>query len=150
MEEQDVAPTVVLAPPTEKKIRMKSPSPGFRGRSQTPVRGRSMTPLMRFSEKSATPIDPSTWRSITPFIQREEIEKTPFEIGSNIILQLASYKAIIDKACVMDISAEEEPPAKYIISEHSVIDRAAVMDISNVSWKKLCMNLCNVCKHFIK
>lgn len=134
MEEQDVAPTVPLAPPTEKKIRMKSPSPGtWRGRSQTPVRGRSMTPLMRFREKSATPMDPATWRSITPFIQREEIEKTPFEIGSNIILQLASYKAIIDKACVMDISAEEEPQAKYILSEHSVIDRAAVMDISNVS-----------------
>lgn len=150
MEEQDVAPTVTLAPPTEKKIRMKSPSPGLRGRSQTPVRGRSMTPLMRFREKSATPMDPATWRSITPFIQREEIEKTPFEIGSNIILQLASYKAIIDKACVMDISAEEEPPAKYIISEHSVIDRAAVMDISNVSLKKLCVHLCNVCKHFIK
>ncbi len=138
MEEQDVAPTTILAPPTEKKIRMKSPSPvsGWRGRSQTPVRGRSMTPLMRFREKSATPMDPATWRSITPFLQREEVEKTPFEIGSNIILQLASYKAIIDKACVMDISAEEESPAKYILSEHSVIDRAAVMDISNVSCAK--------------
>lgn len=122
------APTQ-LAPPTPKVIRMKSPSPGFRGRSQTPVRGRSTTPLMRYREKSETP---SAWRSITPFISREEKEKTPFEIGPNILLQLASYKAIIDKALVMDISMEEEAPAKFIISEQSVIDRAAVMDISNV------------------
>lgn len=119
------APTY-LQPPTPKVIRMRSPS---RGRSQTPVRGRSQTPLMRYREKSETP---SAWRSITPFITREEKEKTPFEIGPNILLQLASYKAIFDKALVMDISMEEEPPAKYIISEHSVIDRAAVMDISNV------------------
>lgn len=119
------APTL-LQPPTPKVIRMRSPS---RGRSQTPVRGRSQTPLMRYREKSETP---SAWRSITPFITREEKEKTPFEIGPNILLQLASYKAIFDKALVMDISMEEEAPAKYIISEHSVIDRAAVMDISNV------------------
>lgn len=120
----------LLNPVIEKRIiRMRSPSPGFRGRSMTPIRGRSMTPLQRYREKSATP---SAWRSITPFISREEKEKTPFEIGPNIIQQLASYKAIIDKALVMDISMEEEPPAKYILSEHSVIDRAAVMDLSNV------------------
>lgn len=132
MEEQGdtaVLPAPTLAPPTPKVIRMKSPSPGYRGRSQTPVRGRSQTPLMRYREKSETP---SAWRSITPFISREEKEKTPFEIGPNILLQLASYKAIIDKALVMDISMEEEAPAKFIISEQSVIDRAAVMDISNV------------------
>lgn len=32
----------------------------------------------------------------------------------------------------MDISVEEERPAKFILSEHSVIDRAAIMDLSNV------------------
>lgn len=118
------------APIIEKRIiRMRSPSPSFRGRSMTPIRGRSVTPLQRFREKSATP---SAWRSITPFISREDKEKTPFEIGPNIIQQLASYKAIIDKALVMDISLEEEAPAKYIISEQSVIDKAAVMDLSNV------------------
>lgn len=129
-EVEEAAPAV--RPPTEKKIRILSPGPSsFRGRSATPNRGRSMTPLMRFREKSCTP---SAWRSITPFLTREEKEKTPFEIGPNILLQLASYQAIFDKALVMDITAEEEPPSKYIISEHSVIDRAAIMDISNVEY----------------
>lgn len=88
-----------------------------------------MTPYQLFREKSAVPME---WRSITPFISRDDKEKTPFELGSNIIQQLASYHAIIDKACVMDISLDEERPAKFLISEHSVIDRAAVMDLSNV------------------
>lgn len=121
--------------PRPLRMRMRSPSPFSRGRSQTPVRGRSMTPYQLFREKSATPsgeYSSSAWRSITPFISREEKEKTPFEIGPNILLQLASYKAIIDKALVMDISLEEERPAKYILSEQSVIDKAAVMDLSNV------------------
>lgn len=111
-------------------IRMRSPSP-FRRRSQTPIRGRSMTPYQLFRDKSETP---SAWRSITPFLSREEKEKTPFEIGPNILQQLASYQAIIDRALVMDISLEpeEQKPAKFILSEHSVIDRAAVMDLSNV------------------
>lgn len=117
-----------LRVPERRVIRMRSPSP-FRDRSMTPVRGRSVTPFQLYREKSATP---SAWRSITPFISREEKEKTPFEIGPNILQQLASYKAIIDKALVMDISLEEELPAKFILSEHSVIDRAAVMDLSNV------------------
>lgn len=135
MADVQVQPSL-LQPPTEKRVlRIRSPSPGgLRGRSQTPIRGgRSMTPLMRFREKSATPSDqPSVWRSITPFIQREEKEKTPLEIGQNIILNLASYKAIIDKALVMDISLDEESPVNFILSEHSVIDRAAIMDLSNV------------------
>lgn len=115
--------------PERRVIRMRSPSPGLRGRSMTPVRGRSVTPFQLYREKSATP---SAWRSITPFLSREEKERTPFEIGPNILQQLASYQAIFDKALVMDISMEEEPPAKFILSEHSVIDRAAVMDLSNV------------------
>lgn len=130
-EKREMTPSSLLVPGTERRMqmRMRSPSPSFRGRSQTPIRGRSMTPLQLFREKSCTP---SAWRSITPFISREEKEKTPFEIGANIIQQLASYQAIIDKALVMDISLEEEHPAKFILSEHSVIDRAAVMDLSNV------------------
>lgn len=131
----DKVPEVVLPTlqiPEKRIIRMRSPSP-FRGRSMTPVRGgRSMTPLAAYRnlrEKSETP---SVWRSITPFISREDKEKTPFEIGPNILQQLASYKAIIDKALVMDISLEEERPAKYILSDQSVIDKAAVLDLGNV------------------
>lgn len=135
LEKRETTPGGLHVPTFEKRImRMRSPSPSFRARSQTPVRGdvrerRSMTPYQLFREKSAVPTE---WRSITPFIQREEKEKTPFELGANIIQQLASYQAIIDKALVMDISLEEERPAKFILSEHSVIDRAAVMDLSNV------------------
>lgn len=129
LEKRETTPSL-LAPALEKRIiRMRSPSPFLRERSQTPVRGRSMTPYQLFREKSATP---SVFRCITPFLSREDKEKTPFEIGPNILQQLASYKAIIDKALVMDISMEEERPAKFILSEHSVIDRAAVMDLSNV------------------
>lgn len=129
-EKRETTPSALHVPNVGRRImRMRSPSPGLRDRSQTPIRGRSMTPLQLFREKSATP---SAWRSITPFISREEKEKTPFEIGPNILQQLASYKAIIDKALVMDISLEEEAPAKFILSEQSVIDKAAVMDLSNV------------------
>lgn len=131
-ERREMTPSSLQLPNIEKRIiRMRSPSPGLRGRSMTPIRGRSMTPFQLYREKSATP---SVWRSITPFISREEKERTPFEIGPNILLQLASYKAIIDRALVMDISLEEtaQAPAKFILSEHSVIDRAAVMDLSNV------------------
>lgn len=130
-EKRETTPSSLHLPNSERRLqmRMRSPSPSLRGRSQTPIRGRSMTPLQLFREKSATP---SAWRSITPFISREEKEKTPFEIGPNILQQLASYKAIIDRALVMDISLEEEAPAKFILSEQSVIDKAAVMDLSNV------------------
>lgn len=113
--------------------RLRSPSP-IRGRSQTPSSrsGRSVTPLMRFREKSATPSSVVNWRSITPFLVRDELEKTSYEIGPNILLQLASIKSIFDKALIMDISDVEQLPAKYIITEHSVFDRAAIMDISKV------------------
>lgn len=133
-EVRETTPSLLNAPVIEKRIiRMRSPSP-FRARSMTPIRGRSMTPFQLYREKSETPGAEtlSAWRSITPFISREQKEKTPFEIGPNILMQLASYKAIIDKALVMDISLDEEPQAKTILSEHSVIDRAAVMDLSNV------------------
>lgn len=129
VERRETTPSLLNVPSERKVIRMRSPSPGFRGRSMTPIRGRSMTPFQLYREKSATP---SAWRSITPFLSRDQKEKTPFEIGPNILQQLASYQAIFDKALVMDISMEEEPPAKYILSEQSVIDKAAVMDLSNV------------------
>lgn len=128
LEKRETTPSL-LQVPERRVIRMRSPS---RGRSQTPMRGRSMTPLQLFREgKEGTP---SVWRSITPFLSREDKEKTPFEIGTNILQQLASYSAIIDRALVMDLSLEEDEqkPAKFILSEHSVIDRAAVMDLSNV------------------
>lgn len=132
MEKAPEAALPTLQVPEKRIIRMRSPSP-FRGRSMTPVRGgRSMTPLAAYRclrDKSETP---SVWRSITPFISRDDKEKTPFEIGPNILQQLASYKAIIDKALVMDISLEEERPAKYILSDQSVIDKAAVLDLGNV------------------
>lgn len=115
--------------PEKRIIRIRSPSP-FRGLSERG--GRSMTPLAAYRsihDKSETA---AVWRSITPFLSRDEKEKTPFEIGPNILQQLASYKAIIDKALVMDISLDEERPAKYILSDQSVIDKAAVLDLGNV------------------
>lgn len=122
----------LLQVPERRVIRIRSPSP-FRGRSMTPVRGgRSMTPLAAYRtirDKSETP---SVWRSITPFISRDEKEKTPFEIGTNILQQLASYQAIFDKALVMDISLEEERPARFILSDASVIDKACILDLGNV------------------
>lgn len=133
MIEKVADPTVSLLQVPEKRvIRIRSPSP-FRGRSMTPVRGgRSMTPLAAYRtirDKSETP---SVWRSITPFISRDEKEKTPFEIGTNILQQLASYQAIFDKALVMDISLEEERPARFILSDASVIDKACILDLGNV------------------
>lgn len=121
------APAAAL-PPVKKK--------GVRGRSATPLRGRSMTPLQRHREKSATPSGTGVapWRSITPFLNRDEKEKTPFELGPNLLLQLASYQAIFDKALVMDISGIEEPRAKYITSDNCVVDKATLMDISNVEY----------------
>lgn len=140
---EDIDPNAFMAaaaqlPPTDKRVRLQSPPPqhGLRGRSSTPRRVRSLTPLLRhLRDKSSTPRSvASSWRSITPFLKRDEKERTPYEIGPNIIMQLASYQAIFDKALVMDISREEEPPAKYIQSEHSVFDRACIMDISNVEY----------------
>lgn len=115
-------------PPVEKKKR------AGRGRSATPLRGRSVTPLMRHREKSCTPGGGASWRSITPFLRREDKEKTPFELGPNILLQLASFQAIFDKALVMDVSEQEEPRAKYLTCDHAVVDKAFIMDISNVEY----------------
>lgn len=130
MSEEPSAPSTVtfseLPPPVPHSLH---------GRSLTPRRVRSLTPLQRHvREKSGTPVSAASFRSITPFLKRVDKECTPFELGPNILLQLASYQAIFDKALVMDISGVEEPPAKYILSEQSVFDKAAIMDISNVEY----------------
>ncbi|XP_065370324.1 muscle M-line assembly protein unc-89 isoform X7 [Calliphora vicina] len=122
-----------LQVPVQKKRKLKSPTPGsLRGRSATPIRGRSQTPFTLYmTRRSATP---STWRSITPFLKREEKEKTPFELGRDIRTLLTCNTAVFDRALVMDISEplEAQKPIRYITSDLSVIDRAAVMDVSNV------------------
>lgn len=122
-----------LAVPVQKRRKVKSPTPGtLRGRSATPIRGRSQTPFSLYlNRRSATP---STWRSITPFLKREEREKTPFELGKDIKTQITCNKAVFDRALIMDITESEEiqKPVRYITTDMSVIDRAAVMDVSNV------------------
>ncbi|KAH8390355.1 hypothetical protein KR200_010964 [Drosophila serrata] len=122
-----------LQVPTQKKRKLKSPTPGsLRGRSATPIHGRSQTPFTLYmTRRSATP---STWRSITPFLKREEKEKTPFELGRDIKSQTTCNIAVFDRALVMDISEplDVQKPVRYITSDLSVIDRAAVMDVSNV------------------
>lgn len=128
--EDDVA-TDLPAPPHPATTHRTPGHRRSRGRSATPLRSRSMTPLMLHQEKSNTPV---MWRSITPFLDREQHEKTPFELGNNILLQLASYQAIFDQALVMDISQPAEKPAKIILSEHSALDRASIMDISCIEY----------------
>lgn len=122
-----------LQVPKQMKRKLKSPTPGsLRGRSATPIHGRSQTPFTLYmTRRSATP---STWRSITPFLKREEKEKTPFELGRDIKSQTTCNIAVFDRALVMDISEpmDVQKPVRYITSDLSVIDRAAVMDVSNV------------------
>uniref|UniRef100_A0A1B0BT08 Ig-like domain-containing protein n=1 Tax=Glossina palpalis gambiensis TaxID=67801 RepID=A0A1B0BT08_9MUSC len=128
---ESVPPQDTLQVPTQKRRKLKSPTP-LRGRSATPIHGRSQTPFSLYMiRRSATP---STWRSITPFLKREEKEKTPFELGRDILTQITCNKAVFDRALIMDISEPEETqkPVRYITSDMSVIDRAAVMDVSNV------------------
>uniref|UniRef100_A0A6P4FIV9 Muscle M-line assembly protein unc-89-like isoform X2 n=1 Tax=Drosophila rhopaloa TaxID=1041015 RepID=A0A6P4FIV9_DRORH len=132
--EPEAAPAQdTLQVPTQKKRKLKSPTPGsLRGRSATPIHGRSQTPFTLYMvRRSATP---STWRSITPFLKREEKEKTPFELGRDIKSQTTCNIAVFDRALVMDISEplDVQKPVRYITSDLSVIDRAAVMDVSNV------------------
>lgn len=128
--ESTPAPQDTLQLP-KKRRQIKSPTPGsIRGRSMTPIHGRSRTPFdLYLTRRSGTP---TTYRSITPFLKRDDKEKTPFELGTDIHTQLISNYAVFDKACYMDITEPEEPPIRYITSDMSVIDRAAVMDVSNV------------------
>ncbi|XP_035890512.1 muscle M-line assembly protein unc-89 [Anopheles stephensi] len=60
-------------------------------------------------------------------------EKSPFEIGENRNVQVASCKAIIDKALVMDVSGGVTNVDEYIslfFSSGCVIDEASCKDIS--------------------
>lgn len=70
-------------------------------------------------------------RSCTPLIQRADRETTPFELTQNVQHQLVSSLCVLDKALVMDITAEKEDnPVEVLTSDFSVFDHAAVMDIS--------------------
>lgn len=66
-------------------------------------------------------------------------EPSPLELGDSVNLQIASSSAIIDKACVMDIStANVTNVDEYIqlfLTEYCVIDRAAFEDVSEPSVK---------------
>lgn len=75
---------------------------------------------------------PQHERPISPeYFKRE---KSPFELGDSVNLQVYSSNAIIDKASVMDISnVEVKNVDEYIqlfLTEYCVIDRAGIEDIS--------------------
>lgn len=75
---------------------------------------------------------PQHARPISP--EHFKREKSPFELGDSVNLQVYSSNAIIDKASVMDISnVEVKNVDEYIqlfLTEYCVIDRAGIEDIS--------------------
>lgn len=64
-------------------------------------------------------------------------EPSPFELGESVNLQVASSSAIIDKACVMDISSGDvsnvDDFIQLFLTEYCVIDRACYEDVSEPS-----------------
>lgn len=64
-------------------------------------------------------------------------EPSPFELGESVNLQVASSSAIIDKACVMDISSSDvrnvDEYIQLFLTEYCVIDRACYEDVSEPS-----------------
>lgn len=64
-------------------------------------------------------------------------EVSPFELGESVNLQIASSSAIIDKACVMDISSSDvrnvDEYIQLFLTEYCVIDRACYEDVSEPS-----------------
>lgn len=68
-------------------------------------------------------------------------EPSPLELGNSVNLQIASSSAIIDKACVMDISTSNvtnvDEYIQLFLTEYCVIDRAAFEDVSEPSVKIL-------------
>lgn len=83
-------------------------------------------------EKLAVPEEPK----INRYLKRE---KSPFEVGDKKELQVASSHAIIDKACVMDISGGAAGVAgkvdEYInllFTDYCSLDKASCADISEV------------------
>ncbi|XP_058839234.1 palladin-like isoform X1 [Topomyia yanbarensis] len=86
-------------------------------------------------ERNSRSVSISRLKSNDPL--RKEImfirDKSPFEIGRDRNLQLASSKAIIDKALIMDISGGITRVDEYVslfFSPECVIDEAACNDIS--------------------
>lgn len=62
-------------------------------------------------------------------------EKSPFEIGEKPNVQVASSKAIIDKAAIMDISGGVTNVDEYInlfFTDFCALDKASCADISDV------------------
>lgn len=83
-------------------------------------------------ETLAVPEEPK----INRYLKRE---KSPFEVGDRKELQVASSNAIIDKACVMDISGGSAIVAgkvdEYInllFTDYCTLDKASCADISEV------------------
>lgn len=83
-------------------------------------------------ETLAVPEEPK----INRYLKRE---KSPFEVGDKAELQVASSHAIIDKACVMDISGGAAVVAgkvdEYInllFTDYCSLDKASCADISEV------------------
>ena len=64
-------------------------------------------------------------------------EPSPFELGDSVNLQIASSSAIIDRACVMDISKSDvrnvDEYIQLFLTEYCVIDRACYEDVSEPS-----------------
>lgn len=64
-------------------------------------------------------------------------EPSPFELGESVNLQVASSSAIIDKACVIDISNSDvrnvDEFIQLFLTEYCVIDRACYEDVSEPS-----------------
>lgn len=72
--------------------------------------------------------------AINRFFKRE---KSPFEVGDKKDLQVASSNAIIDKACVMDISgggakvaAQVDEYINLLFTDYCALDQASCGDIS--------------------
>lgn len=94
------------------------------------------TPSISAVRFSRTPerhhLFPQHARPISP--EHFKREKSPFELGDSVNLQVFSSNAIIDKASVMDISnVEVKDVDEYIqlfLTEYCVIDRAGIEDIS--------------------
>ncbi|KAG5675501.1 hypothetical protein PVAND_005397 [Polypedilum vanderplanki] len=103
----------------------------------------SSTPIRANVRFTHTPdrhyLHPKHERPITPeYFKRE---KSPFELGDCVDLQVFSSNAIIDKASVMDISnVDVKNVDEYIqlfLTEYCVIDRAGIEDVSEPSVKIL-------------
>lgn len=66
-------------------------------------------------------------------------EKSPFEIGKRKDIQIASQKAVIDKAAIMDITGGVAKNIDEFINlyfnDYCIIDKASVLDISPAAVK---------------